>query len=82
MMYGAFSSPIPIHVIIADVYPAREKYDGTIHSCDLALLIDKGVYINDFGAIERYIKKNAKKGDLVISMGAGSVTEIGHNLVK
>ena len=70
------------HVIIADVYPAREKYDGTIHSCDLALLIDKGVYINDFGAIERYIKKNAKKGDLVISMGAGSVTEIGHNLVK
>ncbi len=70
------------HVIIADVYPAREKYDGTIHSCDLAYLINNGVYINDFGAIERYIKKNTKKGDLVISMGAGSVTEIGHNLVK
>ena len=47
--------------IIADVYPAREKYDGTIHSCDLASLVKGSVYINDFDAIKRYILKNANK---------------------
>lgn len=68
-------------VIVADVYPAREKYDGTIHSCDLAYLLKNGVYINDFDAIVRYILKNAKDGDMVITMGAGDVFKIGRALV-
>ncbi len=67
-------------VIIADVYPAREEYDGTIHSCDLALKIPNGVYINDFGAIERYLRKYAKDGDLIITMGAGDVWKIGYSM--
>ena len=68
-------------VIIADVYPAREKYDGTIHSCDLARLMTNGVYINDFDAIKRYILQNAKSGDMVITMGAGDVFKVGRALL-
>lgn len=68
-------------VILADVYPAREKYDGTIHSCDLAAKIDGCVYMNDFGAIERYIRENAKDGDVIITMGAGNINKIGKRLV-
>lgn len=68
-------------VIIADIYPAREKYDGTIHSCDLAAKIPGCVYMNDFGAIERYVLKYAKPGDTVITMGAGDVYKIGRDLV-
>ena len=69
-------------VIIADVYPAREKYDGTIHSCDLALLTKNGMYMNDFKAIERYVLENAKPGDLVITMGAGDIFKVGKSLVN
>ncbi|MBR5155717.1 MAG: UDP-N-acetylmuramate--L-alanine ligase [Clostridia bacterium] len=69
-------------VVLADVYPAREKYDGTIHSCDLALLMDNVVYMNDFDAIVRYVKANTKPGDMVITMGAGDVFKIGNELVK
>lgn len=67
-------------VIITDVYPAREKYDGTIHSCDLAIEIDNSVYMNDFKAIERYVKANIQENDLVITMGAGNVFKIGYSL--
>ena len=69
-------------LILTDIYPAREKHDGTIHSCDLAINIENCTFINDFGAIERYIKANAKSGDLVIFMGAGNVNKIGYSLTE
>ena len=69
-------------VVLTDIYPAREEYDGSTHSCDLALQMKNVTYINDFGAIERYIKANAKSGDMVITMGAGDIFKIGYNLVK
>ncbi len=69
-------------VILTDVYPAREEYDGTIHSCDLAILMDNVTYINDFGAVQRFVKSKAKPGDMIITMGAGDVYKIGYDLVK
>lgn len=68
------------HVLIADVYPAREVYDGTIHSCDLAAKTDGAVYMSDMGAIARYLKQNVKNGDLLITLGAGDVNKIGYSL--
>lgn len=68
------------HVLITDVYPAREAYDGTIHACDLAMKIPGSVYMNDKKAIERYLQSHAKAGDLVITMGAGDVWQIGYAL--
>ena len=68
--------------IVTDIYPARESFDGTIHSCDMVRLMKNGVYINDFGAIKRYVLKNAKKGDTIITMGAGDVFKIGHLLIN
>ena len=68
-------------VVLADIYPAREKYDGTVHSCDLAIKIPDCTFINDFSAIERYVRKNAKQGDLIICMGAGNINKIGYNLI-
>lgn len=66
--------------IVTDVYPAREEYDGTIHSCDVVSLMENGIYMNDFGAIERYILKNAKPGDIVITMGAGDIFKLGYKM--
>lgn len=81
---GEFAEALSIadRTIIADVYPAREKYDGTIHSCDLASLIPDSVYINDLGAIVKYVAKNAKPGDMVITMGAGDIFKVGYELIK
>ena len=70
------------NLLIADIYPAREEYDGTIHSCDLALMIPKAIYMSDMNAIARYLKENISPGDLVITMGAGDVNKIGYQLVK
>ncbi len=69
-------------VIIADIFPAREKYDGSIHSCDLAYLIENGIYLNNFDSIIKYVKENTKPGDLIITMGAGDVYKIGTRLVE
>ncbi len=69
-------------VVLADVYPAREKYDGTIHSCDLAALMRNCAFINDFDAIKRYVLDRAKPGDLVFTMGAGDIYKVGKELIK
>lgn len=67
-------------VIVCDVYPAREEYDGTIHSCDLAIKIPNAVYMSDMGAVERYLRENVGAGDTLITMGAGDVYKIGYAL--
>ncbi len=74
--------PIADRVLICDVYPARENYDGTIHSCDLAIKIDGAVYMSDMKAIEKYIKENVQKDDMLITMGAGDVYKIAYNLCE
>ena len=73
--------PLSDNVIIADVYPAREEYDGTIHSCDLAAKIPGSVYINNMDAIVRYLKANVTPGDLIIAMGAGDVNKIAYSII-
>lgn len=67
-------------VLICDVYPARENYDGSIHSCDLAIRIDGAVYMSDMKAMERYIADNVSENDMLITMGAGDVYKIAYNL--
>lgn len=79
-----FSEVLPIadRVLICDVFPAREEYDGTIHSCDLAMKIDGAVYMNDMEAMERYLRANLEENDMLITMGAGDVYKIAYNIVK
>ncbi len=77
----AESLSIADKVIVADIYPAREKYDGVTHSCDLVSLTDNAMYMNSFDAIKRYVKSNAKPGDMVIAMGAGDIYKVGYDLI-
>lgn len=39
-------------------------------------------YIKEFDDIEKFILKNCKKNDLLITMGAGNVDSIGNSLVN
>lgn len=73
-------------VIITDIYAAREVDDGSIHSRDLVKKInekgDKAIYISQFDDIASYILEQAAPGDLVITMGAGNVYEVGDILLQ
>ena len=72
-------------IILADIYAAREKNTVGISSGDLAEKIKecgKPVhYLPDFSEIEAFILEQAKPGDLLITMGAGNVVDIGNQLL-
>lgn len=73
------------NIIIVDIYAAREKNTFNISSIDLVDKINsfekKALYIPDFNKVVEYIKTNAKSNDLVLTLGAGTITEIGPMLL-
>lgn len=72
-------------VIITNIYAAREKDTGIVHSKHLVdKLLEKKVdalLIEDFKDIKSYLLKNVESGDLIVTMGAGDVYKIGENLI-
>ena len=74
------------HIVIATIYPAREKNIYNVKEEDLVRLIKENgnqnvVYIDDFNKIVDYLKENVKENDLVITIGAGNANKIGKMLV-
>ena len=74
------------NIIITDIYAARESDTYGISSKDLVnKLEEKGksaLYISDFNQIVNYLKENVKANDLILTLGAGTVTNIGPMLLK
>lgn len=74
-------------LIMAEIYAAREKNIYKISSAQLAEIIkethpDKEVlFMEDFREIAEYVNKNARKGDMVITMGAGDIYKVGEMLL-
>ncbi|OQB14160.1 MAG: UDP-N-acetylmuramate--L-alanine ligase [Firmicutes bacterium ADurb.Bin193] len=68
-------------VIITDIYAAREKNDGKTHAKLLADKIKNAEYISTFGEIAEYLKANVSKGDIVLTLGAGTITDLSGLLV-
>ena len=74
-------------VVMIDIYAAREKNTGEIHSKDVVSEINKiqpgkAVYMDSFESAAQYIKDNSKSGDIVVTMGAGNVNIVGEILIK
>ena len=70
------------NLIIADIYAAREKDNGLVSAKQLSDSIPGSMFIADFVDIEKFIRENATEGDIVSTMGAGDVVNIGESLVK
>ncbi len=72
-------------LVLADIYAAREKNTIGISSQDLLKLVEeKGCnchYFPTFDEIENFLLQNCMNGDLLITMGAGNVVEIGETLL-
>jgi UDP-N-acetylmuramate--alanine ligase len=73
-------------VIVTDIYAAREKDTGEIHSIHLVEEMKKkrkdALYIPDFKGIARYLSEHLEDGDLVLTVGAGNVYRIGEILIN
>ena len=73
-------------IVLTDIYAAREKNTIGITSDDLRREIEKQGkqchYFHSFDEIENFLLENCINGDLLITMGAGDVVNIGENLLK
>lgn len=74
------------NVIILDIYAAREQNTYNISSEDLVKeLLSKGkksIYMPDFNEVVNYVKNNVKSDDIIITLGAGTVTNLGPMLLE
>lgn len=71
-------------VLVPDIYPGRDIDKGEIHASDLVDAIGKNAaceYIPTFDEISEYLDKNARPGDIVITLGSGSVNKETHKLL-
>lgn len=65
-------------VIVPDIYPGRDIDRGEIHATDLVGAIGQNAdckYIPTFEEISGYLDEHAKPGDVVITLGSGSVNK-------
>ena len=73
------------HILILDIYAARENNTYNITSKDLVEKINQygkqATYIPNFDYCINYLKENIKPNDIVLTLGAGTVTEIGDLLL-
>ncbi|MDD7770973.1 UDP-N-acetylmuramate--L-alanine ligase [Suipraeoptans intestinalis] len=74
------------HVILTDIYAARETDTLGVSSAKLAeRLREKGCdayHISSFEEIEAFCREHCIEGDLLITMGAGDVVNIGESLLS
>jgi len=75
------------NIILLDIYAAREKNTFNISSKDLGDELlnkfgKKSLYMPNFDDVVAHLKANVKDNDLVLTLGAGTVTEIAKLLTK
>ena len=72
-------------VVLADIYAARETDTLGISSGDIQKrLQDAGTtayYFHSFDEIEQFLLKKCMNGDLLITMGAGDIVNVGEHLL-
>jgi UDP-N-acetylmuramate--alanine ligase len=68
-------------VVVLDVYLAREDADpdvtGALVADAVPLPAERVAYVPDFEDVAAELAARARPGDLVLTLGAGSITEIG-----
>ena len=73
---------LPDKVWLAEIYAAREQNTLGISSADLAAKIPGAEFYPDFAAIAESVRREAKPGDMILTVGAGDVYKIGEMLAE
>lgn len=73
------------NIIVTDIYAAREDNTYNISSQDLVDKINelgkKAIYISDFNNISNYLKNHVHGDDIIITLGAGTITNLSKYLI-
>lgn len=73
-------------LILAKIYPAREKDIYNVSSYDLLKEVEKygteAYCFDTFSEIEKFILKKCINNDLLITMGAGDIVKVGNELLE
>lgn len=75
------------HVIITDIYAARENNTYDVSSKDIATRLNSSrnshcTYISNFNDIKTYILENARPNDIILTLGAGNITDLGPMILE
>lgn len=70
------------HLVLAEIYAARERNTVGISSKDLQALIPGSVYCKDLPQVTEYLRSIAKPGDIILTVGAGDIFRAGEALLK
>lgn len=68
--------------LLAEIYAAREKNVNGTSSRAIADRIEGAAYFADFASLEEFLRKEAREGDLVITMGAGDIYKVAEALIE
>ena len=69
------------HVVLAEIYAARERNTTGISSMDLAKEIPGSVYCETLPEVTEYLKSIATDGDIILTIGAGDIYKAGEAML-
>lgn len=70
------------HVVLAEIYAARERNTIGISSKDLSDKIPGSVYCETLPEVTDYLKKIAMPGDVILTVGAGDIFRAGEAMLR
>ena len=70
------------HLVLAEIYAARERNTVGISSKDLQALISGSQYCKTLPEVTAYLRSIAKPGDVILTVGAGDIFRAGEALLK
>lgn len=72
----------PDVLMLAEIFAAREQNTIGISSSALAERVENAGFFPSFGELEAELRRIARPGDIILTVGAGDVYKIGESLVK
>ena len=70
------------HLVLAEIYAARERNTVGISSLDLQAKIPGSVYCKTLPQVTAYLRTIAGPGDVILTVGAGDIFRAGEALLK
>ena len=70
------------HLVLAEIYAARERNTVGISSKDLQALIPGSHYCKTLPEVTEYLRSIARPGDVILTVGAGDIFRAGEALLK
>ena len=70
------------HLVLAEIYAAREQNTVGIHSSDLAAEIPGSVCFETLPQVSDYLKSIARPGDIILTVGAGDIYKAGEAICE